>query len=69
MALTIKNNFNTFKQDFKKDTGLDPDVNLETYIAYYNARINDYNMQTNAAMLNEIVNLPSRLSFELKQAN
>ncbi|MFP4024290.1 MAG: hypothetical protein ACLFVR_07155 [Thiohalospira sp.] len=69
MSLTIKNNYSSFKQDFRKDTGLDPEKSIETYIAYYNARINDHNMQFNAAMLNEIANLPGRLSFELKQIN
>jgi hypothetical protein len=44
--LTIHNNFEAFKNDFKKDTGLDvTKETMSTYVQYYNARCNDRSVQ------------------------
>jgi hypothetical protein len=51
------NRYNIFKQDFKKDTGLDYNAqNLERYIQYYNARVNDQNSQVCFNMMVRIEN-------------
>lgn len=43
--IEFKNNYTGFQDDFKKDTGLNAKTNVETYIQYYNARINDMSYQ------------------------
>ncbi|WP_373060520.1 hypothetical protein [Zunongwangia sp. H14] len=55
--ITLKSNFSNFKKDFKADTGLDADQNIELYIQYYNARISDYNLQINMEIMNDIYGL------------
>jgi hypothetical protein len=35
MAIVIKNNFNSLKEDFKKDTGKKAEDNLELYTIMY----------------------------------
>lgn len=66
-TINLKNNFENFKNDFKKDTGLDSATNMEAYISYVNFRISDYNMQVNMEIMNEISNLPQTLKFHLGQ--
>ncbi len=56
MAYTIKNNFQAYKADFKKDTGLEFSQNLNEYLAYYNARCSDTSMQLLSVLLNEVGN-------------
>ncbi len=57
-----RNRYNEFKQDFKKDTGLDYNAqNLEMYIQYYNARVNDQNTLANFQMLVRLENKLSEL--------
>jgi len=38
-------NYQTYKSDFKKDTGFDADKDTALYIQYYSARMNDLSMQ------------------------
>lgn len=45
MAIEIKNNFNSFKTSFKKDTGLEASDNMSLYIQYYQARVTDELLQ------------------------
>ena len=42
---SFDNNYNRFKEDFKTDTGLEAESNIQTYISYYNARIADNTLQ------------------------
>lgn len=66
---TIQNNFNNLKQDFKKDTGKDADTNIELYIAYFNARMNDRIMQYNHILVTELANglkiLPDNIQLKI----
>lgn len=61
----LKNNFETFKPDFKKDTGKDANQNIELYIQYYNARANDYAAQSLMFLVqdnsNHLSQLPDRI--------
>ena len=67
--LELKSNFDTFKADFKKDTGKDANTNIDLYIQYYNGRINDYNMQISlkslSQMTNDINQLPSMIRLRI----
>lgn len=56
MAYTLKSNYQHYKVDFKKDTGLDPDQNLNLYLNYYQARCSDTSMQLTHFLLNEVAN-------------
>lgn len=61
MAYTINNNFNSFKEDFKKDTGIEfSKDNMALYIAYIQARSVDNQVQLLAALFQEISNLKRR---------
>jgi len=62
--IEFKNNFRNFKTDFKKDTGLDADKNMDTYIQYVNARLADNNFQMNWHIMNELINLPDQIKFK-----
>lgn len=62
--IDLKNNFGNFKKDFKKDTSLDADQNIEAYIQYVNARLADYNFQMNWEIMNELINLPDLIKFK-----
>jgi len=55
--ITLNSNFSNFKKDFQKDTGLDPDQNMELYIHYFNARISDYNFQINMEIMTDLYQL------------
>lgn len=37
----IINNFERYKADFQRDTGLNPATHMSEYITYYNARCTD----------------------------
>ena len=52
----IVNRFDVFKQDFRKDTGLDWDSNIQTYINYFNARVQDQIAQAENIYLGDILN-------------
>lgn len=65
-TIKIKNNFDTYKADFKKNTGLDWDKNMEQYIAYYNARSADVSAQMSLYNHEVLNNLPNVLSVMLK---
>ncbi len=51
-----KNNFKTYQNDFKKDTGFDASEpgNYEKYVAYYQARILDSQMQVQFNIANQL---------------
>ncbi|MGG9970389.1 hypothetical protein ACQ33O_01240 [Ferruginibacter sp. SUN002] len=68
----IFNNFKNLKNDFKADTGLDVNSeNMSTYIAYYNARINDMSYQTlkllNHQLINKIDHLPDMIRLRIAE--
>lgn len=70
--LTYKNNYNNFKEDFKKDTGLDPTKNVVEYISYFNARMTDMNYQMHHQLaniyLNEIRFLPEKIALRTAES-
>ncbi len=65
--VTIQNNFDAYKSDFKKDTGLDSHANPAIYIAYYNARVSDVTMQLTQGLLREIMNNSDTIINLLRQ--
>lgn len=69
--MLLKNNFNSFKQDFQNDTGLKPDENLSLYIQYYNARVADIGFQYTMELLNNVYlkidHLPSNIRLEIAE--
>ena len=69
MATTVsqQNNYSNFKEDFKKDTGLDASKNISEYINYYNARINDMNYQLAFTGANSILTSLNEIKILLKK--
>jgi hypothetical protein len=69
--ITIKNNFSQFKTEFKADTGLDAQGNMELYIQYFNARMNDKTFQINYhlthLLLNKLDFLPHEFRLEMAE--
>jgi hypothetical protein len=55
--MNTSNNFEKFKADFEKDTGHKVETNIEMYVQYYNARINDINMQMTHMLLEELISV------------
>ena len=43
--IELISNFENFKQDFKKETGLEANNNVEMYLTYYNGKCADISMQ------------------------
>ncbi len=72
VTLNFKNNYDTFKEDFKKDTGFDAVKNPTEYINYFNARMTDMNYQLNHQManvyLNEINFLPRNIALRMSES-
>jgi hypothetical protein len=68
MAITLKNNFKAYKQDFKADTGLDADSNMALYINYVTARNSDYNMQIFNLVYSELKFLPDYIGTKVASA-
>ena len=72
MSFTPKNNYDSFKQDFKKDTALEADKHLAEYIAYYNARMTDMQYQLDHYMANQWMNqfgiLPTNIGLRVSEA-
>ena len=52
--MIIKNNYNTFKEDFQSDIGLNADEHVSLYIQYFNARVDDISAQFSSEILNNI---------------
>lgn len=70
MAITLLNNFNKLKDNFKSDTGLEANKeNMSLYIQYYNARMNDMSYQIIHEFATQYINktdqLPSKFRLEL----
>jgi len=65
-TIDFKNNFRTFEQDFEKDTGLRMKDNMELYIQYANLRFSDRAFQMTWHMMNELINLPKDIAFNMK---
>lgn len=51
---TVINRFSTYKNDFKKDLGIDWTSNKDLYVQYYNARVTDELCQISFLYLGEI---------------
>lgn len=66
MAIQIQNNFNAFKDDFKRDTGMDVKSNMAEYLQYANFRVNDQLMQISAHGFNKVLDeigwFPTKIS-------
>jgi hypothetical protein len=58
--LKIQNNFENYKEAFKKDTGLDWQENLELYIKYYHAVVQDKTYQVLGGILNLLGQKPKK---------
>ena len=59
MSIKIKNNYEAFKSDFKKDTSLDySEKTVSEYLQYLNFRLNDHQMQMDLHLINQIDHLP-----------
>jgi hypothetical protein len=71
-TLNYKNNYASFKEDFKNDTGLDATKNVSEYINYFNARMSDMNYQLSHQManryLNEINFLPDKIALKIAES-
>ena len=65
-TIDLKNNFKSLKQDFEEDTGLKMNDNIELYIHYVNARFSDRTFQMTWHMMNELINVPSKIAFEMQ---
>ncbi len=52
----LKNNFESFRHDFKAQTKLDPDKHMAEYIAYANFRMVDMNYQLTNQLGNALLN-------------
>lgn len=64
--MTIKNNYETFKTDFKKDTGLDYNKDtVSEYLQYLNFRTSDNQMQILISISNELFNLPDIIRLRM----
>lgn len=58
--ITIKNNFDAYKESFKKDTGLEWNDNLDLYIRYYHAVVQDKTFQILGGILNSLGQKPKK---------
>ncbi|MCS6832763.1 MAG: hypothetical protein NZ521_04265 [Flammeovirgaceae bacterium] len=69
--IQLVNNFAKFKGEFKADTGLEADENMQLYVHYVNARLADYSVQMAVHTMGEIINLPHYLASRInnKQEN
>lgn len=64
--MQIKNNYEIFKADFKKDTGLDYNkATVSEYLQYLNFRLNDHQVQINLHLINKIEHLPDIIRLRL----
>lgn len=64
--IDFKNNFKSFEKDFETDTGLKMKNNMELYIQYVNARFADRTFQMTWHMMNELINIPRQIAFEIQ---
>lgn len=53
---SITNRFDSFKEDFKKDTGFDWSEHKDLYISYFQSRVQDQTAQVLNIQLGEILN-------------
>lgn len=56
-----KNRFNEFREDFRTDTNLSPEANMEAYIGYVNARFADQNNKILTDLAKDIQELQKTL--------
>ena len=64
--MQIKNNYEIFKADFKKDTGLDYNKDtVSEYLQYLNFRLNEHQVQINLHLINKIEHLPDIIRLRL----
>lgn len=64
-TIEFKNNFKSFEKDFESDTRLKVKENMELYIQYVNARISDRTNQMTFHLMNELINIPQQIAFEI----
>ena len=64
--IKITNSFNSYKQDFKSDTGKNADDDLNLYALYVNTRLVDKSNAYLCKIVTEVVNMPREIREELK---
>ena len=64
--IIISNNFNSYKKDFKKDTGKNAEDDLNLYALYVNTRLIDKSNAYLCKIINEVVNMPREIKEEFK---
>jgi len=68
MSIKIKNNYKTFKSDFKKDTGLDyGKETVSQYLQYLNFRLNDQQVQMDLHLINQVDHLPDIIRLRIAE--
>ena len=68
MSIKIKNNYETFKSDFKKDTGLDyGKETVSQYLQYLNFRLNDHQVQIDLHLINQVDRLPETIRLRIAE--
>ncbi|WP_445956413.1 hypothetical protein [Yeosuana sp.] len=66
MSIRTQNNYEAFKSDFKKDTGLDYSKDtISEYLQYINFRQSDHQAQTNLYIINHINQLPDTIRLKI----
>jgi hypothetical protein len=68
MSINIKNNYETFKSGFKKDTGLNySKETVSEYLQYLNFRINDQQTQMVLHLINQVDHLPNTVQLRISE--
>lgn len=70
--ITLENKFLKFKDDFKKDTGLEfGKENMNLYVQYVTARCSDYSAQISHGLTHELLNklnfIPGEISLKIAE--
>lgn len=68
MSIRIQNNYDVFKSDFKKDTGLDYSKDtISEYLQYINFRQTDQQSQMNSHQIYQIEQLPDTIRLKIAE--
>ncbi|MCM4151938.1 hypothetical protein DHD05_10075 [Arenibacter sp. N53] len=68
MSIRIQNNYDAFKADFKKDTGLDYSKDtISEYLQYINFRQTDQQSQMNLHQINQLNQLPDTIRLRIAE--
>ncbi len=68
MSIKFKNNYETFKSDFKKDTGLEyAKETVSEYLQCLNFRLNDHQVQMDLHLINQVDRLPDIIRLRIAE--